>query len=141
MRGKAVASLERRSRYLRSHAVVGHPRARAGLSCRIGRDAAGAAPRRATRLHSSGVWTRATTEARARIGDDGEIIHLMPALYHGRRSGAYRLIPLRGDFLTFTEFGRDIVDYLREAGFEPEVYASTDDVTGAETAFAGPALE
>lgn len=65
----------------------------------------------------------------------------MPALYHGRRSGAYRLIPLRGDFLTFTEFGRDIVDYLREAGFEPEVYASTDDVTGAETAFAGPALE
>jgi SAM-dependent methyltransferase len=87
------------------------------------------------------VWTRATTEARARIGEDGEIVHLMPALYHGKGSGAYRFIPVRGDFLTFTEFGRDIVDYLREAGFEPEVYAGTDDVTGAETVFAGQVPE
>ena len=39
--------------------------------------------------------------------------------------------------LTFTEFGRDIVDYLREAGFEPEVYAGSNDVTGAETVLAG----
>jgi len=83
------------------------------------------------------VWTRSTTEARARIGDDGEIIHLMPALYHGKGSGAYRFIPVGADFLTFTEFGRDIVDYVREAGFEPEVYAGSDDVTGAETVLAG----
>jgi hypothetical protein len=39
--------------------------------------------------------------------------------------------------LTFTEFGRDIVDYVREAGFEPEVYAGSDDGTGAEMVFAG----
>ena len=83
------------------------------------------------------VWTRSTTEARARIDDDGEIIHMMPALYHGKGSGAYRLIPVGADFLTFTEFGRDVVDYVREAGFEPEVYAGSDNVTGAETVLAG----
>lgn len=83
------------------------------------------------------VWTRATTEARAQIGDDGEIVHLMPALYHGRGSGAYRFIPVGADLLTFTEFGRDILDYVREAGFEPEVYAGYDDGTGAEIVFAG----
>jgi SAM-dependent methyltransferase len=83
------------------------------------------------------VWTRATTKARARIGDDGQIVHLMPALYHGRGGGAYRFIPVGADLLTFTEFGCDILDYVREAGFEPEVYAGTDDVTGADTVFAG----
>jgi Methyltransferase domain len=83
------------------------------------------------------VWTRATTEARAQLRDDGEIVHLMPALYHGRGSGAYRFIPVGADLLTFTEFGRDIVEYVREAGFEPEVYAGSDDSTGAETVFAG----
>ena len=64
------------------------------------------------------VWTRSATEARAQTGDDGEIIHLMPALYHGRGSGAYRFIPVGVDWLTFNDFGRDIVDYVREAGFE-----------------------
>jgi hypothetical protein len=61
----------------------------------------------------------------------------MPALYHGKGSGPYRFIPVGADLLTFTEFGRDIVDYLREAGFEPEVYAGSDNVTGAETVLAG----
>lgn len=83
------------------------------------------------------IWTRSATEARARLGEDGEIIHLMPALYHGKGSGVYRFIPVGVDLLTFTEFGRDIVSYLGEAGFEPEVYAGTDDITGAETVFAG----
>lgn len=87
------------------------------------------------------VWTRATTVARAKIAGDGKIVHLMPALYHGRGSGAYRFIPVGVDLLTFTEFGRDIVDYIREAGFEPEVYAGSDGVTGAETVFAGRVTE
>lgn len=87
------------------------------------------------------VWTRATTEARAQIGDDGKIVHLMPALYHGRGSGFYRFIPVGADLLTFTEFGRDILDYVREAGFEPEIYAGSDDGTGAETVFAGHVRE
>lgn len=83
------------------------------------------------------IWTRAVTEARARIGDDGGIVHLMPALYHGRGGGAYRYIPVGVDMLAFTEFGRDIVDYVREAGFEPEIYAGSDDGIGAEIVFAG----
>ncbi|MGO9100178.1 MAG: hypothetical protein ACLP9Y_12345 [Mycobacterium sp.] len=29
------------------------------------------------------------------------------------------------------------LDYVREAGFEPEVYAGSDDGTGAEIVFAG----
>ena len=87
------------------------------------------------------VWSRSTTEARAHVGGDGEIIHLMPALYHGKGSGAYRFIPVGDDLLTFTEFGSDIVDHIRKAGFEPEVYAGSDDVTGAETVFAGRVLE
>ena len=87
------------------------------------------------------LWTRATTETRAEIGEDGEIVHLMPALYHGRGSGAYRFIPVGVDMLTFTEFGRDIVDYVRDAGFEPEVYAGCDDGIGAEIVFAGRVCE
>jgi len=83
------------------------------------------------------VWTRPVTEVRARIGDDGEIVHLMPAIYHGRGGGAYRFIPVGVDMLAFTEFGRDIVDYVREAGFEPEVYDVSGDETGALTVFAG----
>jgi hypothetical protein len=83
------------------------------------------------------VWTRPATETRARIGDDGEIVHLMPAMYHGRGGGAYRFIPVGVDMLAFTEFGRDIVEFVREAGFEPEVYAVDGDDTGALTVFAG----
>ena len=41
------------------------------------------------------VWTPSATEARARTGDDSEIIHLMPALYHGKGNGAYRFIAVR----------------------------------------------
>jgi SAM-dependent methyltransferase len=83
------------------------------------------------------VATREVTEARAAIGDDGEIVHLMPPLYHGRGSGAYRFVPVGADLLTFTEFGRDIVQHMREAGFEPESFAGAGDSTGAETVFSG----
>jgi hypothetical protein len=38
--------------------------------------------------------------------------------------GAYRCI-LLGDSLLLTEFGRDTLDYLREAGFKPEVRGPT----------------
>ena len=32
------------------------------------------------------------------------------------------MIPARADLLTFTEFGGDIIDYVRGAGFEPKVF-------------------
>lgn len=39
--------------------------------------------------------------------------------------------------LAFTEFGRDIVEHVREAGFEHEVHPVCGDDTGALTVFAG----
>jgi SAM-dependent methyltransferase len=85
------------------------------------------------------VASRATTETRATIGGDGEIVHLLPPLYHGRGAALYRYIPVGEDLLAFTEFGRDLTDYMREAGFEPEVLLGGDDPdeTGAAMVFAG----
>jgi hypothetical protein len=45
--------------------------------------------------------TPITTEPRARIGDDGEIVHLMLAFYRGKGSRAYGFIPLGVDLLKF----------------------------------------
>jgi len=85
------------------------------------------------------VSGRATTDARARIGDDGVPQHVLPPLYHGRGAGLYRYIPVGTDLLAFTEFGRDLVDHLREAGFEPEVFdaSGAPDATGASLVFSG----
>ena len=85
------------------------------------------------------VMGREETEARARLGDGGEVVHLMPPLYHGRGAGPFRLMPVGDDLLTFTEFGRDVADHMREAGFEPEVFAGPRDHTGAGTVFSGRA--
>ena len=82
---------------------------------------------------------RATTEVRARIGDAGVLQHVLPPLYHGRGAGLYRSIPVGTDLLAFTEFGRDLVDHLREAGFEPEVYdaGGAPDDTSLTLVFSG----
>ncbi len=87
------------------------------------------------------VASRAFTYSRAQIGGDGQPIHLMPPLYHGRGTGLYRYIPVGGDLLTFTEFGRDLTDYIREAGFEPEFLHDADakDATGASMVFSARA--
>jgi SAM-dependent methyltransferase len=85
------------------------------------------------------IASRATTFARTEVGGDGQHIHLLPPLYHGRGSGLYRYVPVGGDLLTFTEFGRDLIDYIRDAGFEPEVLRGADDEdqTGATMIFSG----
>lgn len=85
------------------------------------------------------VASRATTDARAAIDGDGEVVHLLPPLYHGRGAGLYRYIPVGDDLLTFTEFGRDLTEHMREAGFEPEVLLGGEypDETGAAMVFAG----
>lgn len=85
------------------------------------------------------VASRSITEPRARVGAGGEVEHLMPALYHGRGAGPYRLVPVGADLLTFTEFGRDLVDHIRAAGMEPEVHAAPGDATGASMVFSGRA--
>jgi SAM-dependent methyltransferase len=85
------------------------------------------------------VSSRATTETRAEINDNGEIAHLLPPIYHGRGAGLYRFIPVGPDLLTFTEFGSDLTDHIREAGFEAEVLRGADDrdQTGAALVFSG----
>jgi SAM-dependent methyltransferase len=85
------------------------------------------------------VASRTMTKARARIDAEGEVVHLLPALYHGRGAGLYRYVPVGNDLLTFTEFGMDLVRYIREAGFEVEVLGAGDDrdKTGAGLVFSG----
>jgi SAM-dependent methyltransferase len=81
------------------------------------------------------VASRLTTEARARINAEGEVVHLMPALYHGRGAGLYRYLPVGNDLLTFTEFGMDLLQHIREAGFEAEVLRAEDDQDGTGAGF------
>lgn len=85
------------------------------------------------------VATRAVTVARARRQEGGEVVNLMPPIYHGRGAGPYRFVPVGRDLLTFTEFGRDIVEHLRTAGFEAEVFPDPADAVGALTVFSGRA--
>ncbi len=85
------------------------------------------------------VASRPTTEERAALGPDGAPVHRLPPLYHGRGAGIYRYIPVGADMLTFTEFGRDLADHIREAGLEPEVFESEADPVGSEMVFSGRA--
>jgi hypothetical protein len=41
--------------------------------------------------------------------------------------------------LTFTEFGRDLVDIIRESGLEPELFEVEGDAVGAGMVFGGRA--
>lgn len=85
------------------------------------------------------VASRSATTTRAELVGDGEVVHRMTPLYHGRGAGLYRHIPVGADLLTFTEFGRDVTTHLRDAGFEPEVSRGPDeeDTTGAAWVFSG----
>jgi hypothetical protein len=85
------------------------------------------------------VASRARTETRAVLGPGGRVEHRLPPIYHGRGAGLYRHIPVGEDMLTFTEFGRDLVDHMREAGFEAEVVNLDGGGTGAGMVFCGRA--
>ncbi len=54
---------------------------------------------------------------------------LAPA-YHGRGGGPFALVTRRQDMLAYTDFGLDVPELLREAGFQPEVHGS-----GVETVY------
>lgn len=86
--------------------------------------------------------SRSTTVARAELRGDGEIVHHMTPLYHGRGAGLYRYIPVGGDMLAYTEFGLDLVEEIRDAGFEPELMRGDrhdPEETGAAFVFCGRA--
>jgi SAM-dependent methyltransferase len=42
--------------------------------------------------------------------------------HHARGTGVFRLVGPRGDMLVHTVFGRDLLDEVRTAGFEPELH-------------------
>jgi SAM-dependent methyltransferase len=88
------------------------------------------------------VASRPKTFARAEIGPDDVIVHHSPPLFHGRGAGLFRYLPAGDDLLAYTEFGGDISDHLRKAGFEPEVFGGDDgDTTGATLVFSARAPE
>jgi SAM-dependent methyltransferase len=64
----------------------------------------------------------ATTRRSLRV--DGQVVHIAPPEYHGRSSRPVvgRLSRKLPDFLCYTDFGLDILDYLRATGFEPELH-------------------
>jgi hypothetical protein len=64
----------------------------------------------------------ATTRRARRI--DGALVHIAPPEHHGRSSRPLmgRFSPKLPDLLCYTDFGLDILDDLRAAGFEPELH-------------------
>jgi SAM-dependent methyltransferase len=58
----------------------------------------------------------------------------LPAQHHGRGGGPFTLVTRQADMLAYTDFGTDVPQLLREAGFEPESFFE-----GVETVFCGVA--
>ena len=56
----------------------------------------------------------------------------LPTQHHGRGGGPYALVTRQADMLAHTDFGADVKDILREAGFDPETFFD-----GVETVFCG----
>ena len=54
----------------------------------------------------------------------------MTPTYHGRGGGPFALVTRRNDMLAYTDFGLDLPDLLREAGYEAELHGS-----GLETVY------
>jgi SAM-dependent methyltransferase len=46
----------------------------------------------------------------------------LPAEYHGRGGGPFAVVTGRADMLVHTDFGRDLPDVIRAAGFECETH-------------------
>jgi SAM-dependent methyltransferase len=59
------------------------------------------------------IWDQALSRRRA-IVDGGRLVHLVPPVYHG---GSVNV----DDCLAFYDYGADIVDIVRSAGFEVEL--------------------
>lgn len=48
----------------------------------------------------------------------------LPPVHHGRGGGPFALVTRRNDMLAHTDFGLDLPDILRDAGFDAETYGS-----------------
>jgi SAM-dependent methyltransferase len=83
------------------------------------------------------------TVERVRLDENGDAVFLAPAQYHGRGSGPLVLAaPRRRDFLAYRDFGMDLLDELRAAGFDPEVhfYRESDPDSDAALVFCAEAV-
>jgi SAM-dependent methyltransferase len=79
--------------------------------------------------------TRRETVARVVVGEGGELAFSAPPQYHGRGSGPLALASSsRSDFLAYHDFGMDLLDALREAGFAPEVHFYRESDPGSDAA-------
>lgn len=58
----------------------------------------------------------------------------LPAQHHGRGGGPYALVTRQADMLAHTDFGADVEEIVREAGFDAETFFD-----GVETVFCGVA--
>ena len=56
----------------------------------------------------------------------------LAAQHHGRGGGPYALVTRQADMLAHTDFGADVEEILREAGFAPQTFFD-----GVETVFCG----
>lgn len=56
----------------------------------------------------------------------------LPPQHHGRGAGPFALVTRKADMLAYTDFGRDVPELLREAGFEPETHGD-----GVTTVYCG----
>jgi SAM-dependent methyltransferase len=56
----------------------------------------------------------------------------LPAQHHGRGGGPFTLVTRQADMLAHTDFGADVPELLRKAGFEAETYFD-----GVESVFCG----
>ena len=82
------------------------------------------------------LW-RAATTSRATIDASGAVRHVQPPVYHGRGGGPFRLMPVKGDYLAFTDVGADFGDIVARAGFDVERHDDAGDATGAGSVYCG----
>ena len=60
------------------------------------------------------VWDRPYTKVRAKV-ENGRLLHIFPPSYHGSK------YENQSDYLVFYEFGRDIIQRCKNAGFLVDV--------------------
>jgi SAM-dependent methyltransferase len=88
------------------------------------------------------VPSRRESFARVTQAPTGERTYHRPELFHGRGSGLLSVVSRKGDYLTWTEFGMDVVDELSRARFDTQVhfFAPDDPASDAAIVFAAQAV-
>jgi SAM-dependent methyltransferase len=80
------------------------------------------------------IPSRRQTFARVSRGSNGERTYHLPQLFHGRGSGLLSVVSRKADYLTWTEFGMDVIEELKSAGFKTDVHFYADEDANADAA-------